>query len=249
LPFHSTKTLRLRLKNSYSSISQSKPKTNQDHPVMAHLNQPFTVTFLCILLSLAAVDPSLALHKPSNQNQTMAYIESSCQGTRFPDLCIRCLARFSNSIIDGPQHLAHLALSVSLLRALKTRAYLAKVAKELEEFKKDRVYLTVQDCVTQLSDSVDQLCQAIKELRRMNKSSIIDDNFLWHISNVETWVSTALTDASYCVQSFPGKRMSKRTATIKFKAQNVAEVTSNALNLFHRYASSYHVAAGTTIKP
>jgi hypothetical protein len=26
---------------------------------------------------------------------------------------------------------------------------------------------------------------------------------LWHISNVETWVSTALTDASSCVQSFP----------------------------------------------
>ncbi|BAT74297.1 hypothetical protein LR48_Vigan05g093300 [Vigna angularis] len=216
---------------------------------MAHLNQPFTVTFLSILLCLAAVDPSLALHKPSNQNQTMTYIESSCQGTRFPNLCIRCLARFSNSTIDGPQHLAHLALSVSLLRALKTRAYLLKVAKELEEFKNDRVYLTVQDCVIQLNDSVDQLCQAIKELRRIKKSTIIDDNFLWHISNVETWVSTALTDASYCVQSFPGTNMSKRTATIKFKAQNVAEVTSNALNLFHRYASSYHVAARATMKP
>nr|XP_007158765.1 hypothetical protein PHAVU_002G180000g [Phaseolus vulgaris]ESW30759.1 hypothetical protein PHAVU_002G180000g [Phaseolus vulgaris] len=169
----------------------------------------------------------------------MAYIESSCHGTRYPDLCIRCLARFSNSTIDGPQHLAHLALSVSLFRALKTRVYLLKVAKELEEFKSDRVYLTVQDCVTQLND----------KLRRMNKGTIIDDNFLWHISNVETWVSTALTDASYCVQSFPGTRMSKRTATIKVKAQNVAEVTSNALNLFHRYASSYHVAAGASLKP
>ncbi|KAK7368500.1 hypothetical protein VNO80_10526 [Phaseolus coccineus] len=216
---------------------------------MAYINQPFIATFFSIFLCVAAVDASLALHKTPNQNQTMAYIESSCHGTRYPDLCIRCLARFSNSTIDGPQHLAHLALSVSLFRALKTRVYLLKVAKELEEFKSDRVYLTVQDCVTQLNDSVDQLCQAIKELRRMNKGTIIDDNFLWHISNVETWVSTALTDASYCVQSFPGTRMSKRTATIKVKAQNVAEVTSNALNLFHRYASSYHVAAGASLKP
>ncbi|RDX68460.1 Pectinesterase inhibitor 9, partial [Mucuna pruriens] len=178
----------------------------------------------------------------------MAYIESSCQGTRYTDLCIRCLARFANFTIDGPQHLAHVALSMSLSRALQTRGYLLKVAKELEEFKNDRVYLTVQDCVTQINDSVDQLYQAIKELRRLNKRTIIDDNFLWHISNVETWVSTALTDASYCVQSFPGHRMSKRTATIKVKAQNVAELTSNALALFHRYASKYHAAARATKK-
>ncbi|CAJ1782710.1 unnamed protein product [Sphenostylis stenocarpa] len=217
---------------------------------MAYLNQPLIiVTFLSLFLCLAAVEPSLDLHQPPNQNQTMAYIKSSCQGTRYPDLCIRCLARFSNSTIDGPQHLVHLALSVSLFRALKTRGYLFKVAKELEEFKSDRVYLTVQDCVTQIDDSVDQLCQAIKELRMLNKRTTIDDNFLWHISNVETWVSTALTDASYCVQSLPGTKMSKRTATIKVKAQNVAEVTSNALNLFHRYASSYHVEARTSIKP
>jgi hypothetical protein len=71
---------------------------------------------------------------------------------------------------------------------------------------------------------------------------------LWHISNVETWVSTALTDASSCVQSFPGHRMSKRVATIKIKAKNVAEVTSNALALFHSYASSYKQAAARATK-
>nr|KYP38998.1 21 kDa protein [Cajanus cajan]KYP38999.1 21 kDa protein [Cajanus cajan] len=179
----------------------------------------------------------------------MAYIKSSCQGTRYPDLCIRCLARFAKFTIDGPQDLAHVALSVSLSRALKTRSYLLKVAKELEEFKGNRVFLIVQDCSMQMSDSVDQLYQAIKELRKLNKRTIIDDTLLWHISNVQTWVSTALTDASYCVQSFPGHRMSKRTATIKVKAQNVAELTSNALNLFHRYASRYQAASRATKKP
>jgi len=107
-----------------------------------------------------------------------------------------------------------------------------------------RMYLTVQDCVNQINDSVDQLSQAIKELKRLNKfSTIINDKVLWHISNVETWVSTALTDASSCVQSFPGHRMSKRVATIKIKAKNVAEVTSNALALFHSYATRHRQAA------
>lgn len=230
---------------------------------MAHLNLITIVVMVIIFLStlfssLAPVEGSRHNNKlvqttTQTQSKTKAYIESSCQGTRYPDLCIRCLAVFAKySTIDGPQHLAHVALSVSLSRALHTKSYLLKVAKELlEEFNNKNVttnrvvYLTVQDCEKQITDSVDQLSQAIKELRRLSKrSNTIDDSMLWHISNVETWVSTALTDASYCVQSFPSShRMSKRTATIKIKAQNVAEVTSNALALFHRYASRYRAAA------
>jgi len=176
----------------------------------------------------------------------MTYIESSCNGTLYPDLCIRCLNKFSSSTINGPQHLAQVALSVSLSRALQTRGYLLNVAKEVKaiDHNNKRMYLTVQDCVNQINDSVDQLSQAIKELKRLNKfNTIINDKVLWHISNVETWVSTALTDASSCVQSFPGHRMSKRVATIKIKAKNVAEVTSNALALFHSYATRYRQAA------
>ncbi|CAJ2669821.1 unnamed protein product [Trifolium pratense] len=223
------------------------------------------IIFLSISSCLARVEPkpSLARHKSQitpnqtkteietqaqTRNKTMAYIESSCQGTRYPDLCMRSLASFAKySNVVGPDHLAHIALSVSLVKALQTRGYLLKVVKEIEEINKGSepglAYLTMQDCEKQISDSVDQLSQAIKELRRVNKGTIIDDKMLWHISNVETWVSTALTDASYCVQSFPGHRMSKRTATIKSKAQNVAEVTSNGLALFHKYAARYKAAA------
>ncbi|XP_058729276.1 pectinesterase inhibitor 9-like [Vicia villosa] len=203
---------------------------------------------LAIFLSLL-LESSLAKHN----SQTITYIKSSCNGTLYPNLCIRCLNKFSHSTINGPQHLAQLALSVSLSRALQTRVYLLDAAKELEtiDHNNKRMYLTVQDCVNQINDSVDQLTQAIKELKKLNQfNTIINDKVLWHISNVETWVSTALTDASSCVQSFPGHRMSKRVATIKVRAKNVAEVTSNALALFNSYASRYKLAAtGTTKKP
>ncbi|XP_050894660.1 pectinesterase inhibitor 9 [Lathyrus oleraceus] len=210
--------------------------------------QKHILVSLAIFLSLL-FESSLAKHN----SQTITYIESSCNGTLYPNLCIRCLNKFSHSTINGPQHLAQLALSVSLSRALQTRVYLLNVAKELKAINHNnkRMYLTVQDCVDQINDSVDQLTQAIKELKKLNQvNTIINDKVLWHISNVETWVSTALTDASSCVQSFPGHRLSKRVATIKVKAKNVAEVTSNALALFHSYASRYKLAAaGTTKKP
>lgn len=211
---------------------------------MAPLNLTIMIIFLSFSPSLASHDQSLAKHK-SQTLSSMAYIESACQSTRYPDLCVRSLSMFGrHATIDGPQNLAHIALSVSLTRALQTRGYLLKVVKDLEELNSTEVvYLTVQDCEKQITDGIDQLSQAIKELRRLNKITIIDDNMLWHISNVETWVSTALTDASYCVQSFPGHRMSKRTATVKSKVQNVAEVTSNGLALFHSYAAKYKAAA------
>ncbi|KAL2337529.1 hypothetical protein Fmac_011975 [Flemingia macrophylla] len=177
----------------------------------------------------------------------MTYIESSCNGTLYPNLCVRCLAQYVKSTINGPQHLAQYALSASFSRALHTRGYLLKVIKELKSSKNKREYLIVQDCVNQINDSVNQLSQAMKELRRLNKrGSTINDDMLWHISNVETWVSTALTDASTCVYSFPGNRMSKRAAAIKVKAMDVAEHTSNALFLFHKYASRYQKAATIT---
>ncbi|KAG5042110.1 hypothetical protein JHK87_006025 [Glycine soja] len=217
---------------------------------MAQLNLTLQLIFLSLLFSFLAppVEPSsLTRHKNS---QTITYIESSCNSTLYPNLCIRCLSRYAKSTINGPQHLAQYALSVSLSRAVNTRGYLLKVAKELKVLKNNkREYLIVQDCVNQITDSVEQLSQAIKELRRLNqRGSTINDDMLWHISNVETWVSTALTDASSCVYSFPGHRMSKRAAAIKVKAMNVAEVTSNALALFHRYASKYRQAEARTIK-
>ncbi|WVZ17017.1 hypothetical protein V8G54_009999 [Vigna mungo] len=216
---------------------------------MAQLNLTFfLVIFLSFSFSFLAtpVEPSsLTRHR---NPKTMTYIESSCKGTLYPNLCIRCLSQYAKSPLNGPQHLAQHALSVSLSRALHTKGYLLKVAKELQAMKSNKKeYLTVQDCVNQISDSVEQISQAMKELRSFNKhDSSMNDNMLWHISNVETWVSTALTDASSCVYSFPGNRMSMRVAAIKVKAKNVAEVTSNALFLFHRYASTYQKATMNT---
>ncbi|OIW00944.1 hypothetical protein TanjilG_10022 [Lupinus angustifolius] len=216
---------------------------------MAQLNLTLLVIFLSLFISSVLVKSSLAKHNP----QTISYIESSCNGTLYQDLCIRCLAKYvkNYSTIDGPHHLAQVALSVSLSRALHTRGYLLKLVKELKTIKNKREYLAVNDCANQISDSVDQLSQAIKELSRCSqRGSTISDDSLWHISNVETWVSTALTDASSCVYSFTSIRMSKRMAAIKVKAQNVAEVTSNALALFRRYAlSSQQSVARTTKKP
>ncbi|KAI8030579.1 hypothetical protein LOK49_LG01G01327 [Camellia lanceoleosa] len=57
-------------------------------------------------------------------------------------------------------------------------------------------------------------------------------DFLWHMSNVETWVSAALTDENTCLDGFSGRALDGNVkASIKARVTNVAQVTSNALAL------------------
>ncbi|XVF33517.1 hypothetical protein REPUB_Repub17cG0175400 [Reevesia pubescens] len=167
--------------------------------------------------------------RSSRHSRTRTFIEASCQTTHYPALGLQCLSRYANSNIRNAQQLAQVALTVSLYRARYTRSYILKVAKELKAMKA-KEYPTVRDCLQQIDYSVNQLGQSISELRRLDsKAGMITDDIFWHIDNVETWVSAALTDVSSCADEFPGHRMSKVMATIKGKVLNVAELTSNAL--------------------
>lgn len=202
------------------------------------------LSLLIILIYLVSISESVEPSLPKRVD-TMAFIKASCKNTLYQDLCIRYLSKFTNPTMEDPQQLAHIALSVSLSRALHTRAYLMKVTQELNIMKNTRDYSSVQDCLSQINDSVDQLEQSMREIGLLKRLSslAIDNRFLWHISNVETWVSTALTDANTCVNSFSGHKISKLKALIRVRAQNVVEVTSNALALFHGYAAKYRAAA------
>ncbi|KAF8020433.1 hypothetical protein BT93_G0984 [Corymbia citriodora subsp. variegata] len=205
---------------------------------MAKLSLPLLI-FSLICVS-ALVVPALARRSPHQ-----AYIEVSCHATRYPALCIQCLSGYANGSIESPQQLAQAALAVSLYKARYTRAYMAKVARDLR-LMKARDYQPIQDCVDQIDNGIDQLTQSIQELRRLGQETVGDD-FYWHISNVESWVSAAQTDAMTCLDEFPEGRMGKTKAVLKGKVLNVAMTTSNALALFHRFAAKY--GARTATKP
>ncbi|KAH7519601.1 hypothetical protein FEM48_Zijuj08G0054200 [Ziziphus jujuba var. spinosa] len=203
------------------------------------------MTFLFSTLCIFSSSVTATFPRSPRRSRLQAYIEESCQTTLYPALCVHSLSTYigSNTTIQNPKQLAQVALKASLNRALYTRAYLKKVANELKAIKA-KEYQTVKDCLEQINDSVDQLSQSIKELRRLDGKEQQGaggggDDLFWHISNVETWVSAALTDASSCVDEFPGQRMSKLKATVKGKVLNVAQLTSNALALFRRFASRY----------
>uniref|UniRef100_A0A6N2MSA1 Pectinesterase inhibitor domain-containing protein n=1 Tax=Salix viminalis TaxID=40686 RepID=A0A6N2MSA1_SALVM len=192
-----------------------------------------------LLLSIVCLSGAMKPARPSRRSRARAYVENECNKTRYPSLCIQYLAVSANSTIQTPQQLAQAALSVSLYKALQTRTFMMKVAKELKAMK-SKDYQAVKDCLDQICDSVDQLSESVRELHRLERLDVAGgDDAFWHISNVETWVGSAMTDASTCLDEFSGRDMSKLRAIIKAKVLNVAQTASNALSMFHRYAAKY----------
>lgn len=182
---------------------------------------------LFLLLCVLYVANAAAI--PSN------FIKSSCSTTQYPALCVESLSVYANTIQQDPHQLVQTALSLSLNRSDSTKAFVTKCNK----FRglKPREYAALHDCAEEISDSVDRLSKSLKELKLCK---VKGEDFNWHISNVETWVSSALTDESTCSDGFAGKALNgKIKASIRGRMVNVAQVTSNALALINQYAAKH----------
>ncbi|CAL0302564.1 unnamed protein product [Lupinus luteus] len=183
-----------------------------------------TLLFLSII-SMAVK----ANYTPSN------FIKSSCSITTYPSLCVQSLSLYATTIQKDPHQLVQTALSVSFNKTQSTKTFVTKCLK----FKglKAREYAALHDCVEEISDSVDRLSRSIKELKLCK---VKGEDFRWHISNVETWVSSALTDESTCGDGFSGNALNgKIKGSIRARMVNVAQVTSNALSLINHYAENH----------
>lgn len=100
-----------------------------------------------------------------------------------------------------------------------------------------------------MGDSVDQLSQSLRELGKTN-GPVAGQDFMWHMSNVQTWVSAALTDDSTCLDGFSGSAMNGNLkAAIRSRVIHVSQVTSNALALVNRFAETHHPRSATTTSP
>ncbi|XP_058085859.1 21 kDa protein-like [Magnolia sinica] len=178
--------------------------------------------------------PAPSTHQPVHKRTGATdFIKASCSATRYPALCVQSLSVYARAIRKSSKQLAQAALSVSLGRARSASAYVSKMsgAKGM----RPRDHAAMKDCVENMGDSIDRLARSIRELGRTGRAR--SGSFLWHVSNVQTWVSAALTDENTCMDGFAGPAMSRNVrAAVRRRVVNVAQVTSNALALVNRYA-------------
>ncbi|KAK9698709.1 hypothetical protein RND81_08G125200 [Saponaria officinalis] len=199
---------------------------------------PFSTILTLLLITLTTTTSTTTTTTTNHPNKpSKQFIKTSCHVTQYPKLCYHTLSPFATKINRSDRQLVLTALALSLGRARSAAQYVAQTQK----FKgmKHREFEAVKDCIDTMGDSVDQLTRSFIELGHMGRVNDGED-FMWHISNVQTWVSAALTDANTCMDGFSGRVMSGEIkGGINMRLTNVAQLTSNALALVNNFANRH----------
>uniref|UniRef100_A0A1J3DJC6 21 kDa protein n=1 Tax=Noccaea caerulescens TaxID=107243 RepID=A0A1J3DJC6_NOCCA len=186
------------------------------------------VTLLFVFRTISAVR---FLPEPTPTND-LDFIRTSCNATLYPDVCYTSLSGYASAVQDNPARLAKLAIGVSLSRAKYTAAYLSKLSRAAAS-------AAVHDCVSNVGDAVEQMRGSLRQLREMNHRRPGAPAFRFQMSNVQTWMSAALTDEETCTDGITEEMEEGDTKTaICERVTDVKKFTSNALALVNTYANN-----------
>ncbi|KAI3432130.1 PMEI domain-containing protein [Psidium guajava] len=188
-------------------------------------------TILLFLLAIATcTSPSSALRDLAS-GTSIEFIRTSCSKTTYPRLCFRSLSSYAAAIQTSPKLLASTALGVTLKDARSASATMVNLSRS--QGLKPREAAAMQDCLELLSDAVDELRRSIAEMK-----DVKGPDFKLMISDVQTWVSAALTNEDTCSDGFAGEAMSGKVKTaVRTRIVTLSHFTSNALALINTYAS------------
>ncbi|CAO2819795.1 unnamed protein product [Amaranthus hypochondriacus] len=193
---------------------------------------------LFLLFSILSLTTANHHHPPPKKPTNFIY--SSCLTTQYPPLCYHTLSSFDTKIGQSHRQLALTALAISLSKARSTSKFISQI-KKIKGITQNELK-GIKDCIDTMNNSVDQLEQSFEELANIGHTN--GDDFMWHMSNVQTWVSAALTEQSTCFDGLNDGKIHPNGAKIKSSVQisvnSVSQVTSNALALVNRYVTRYN---------
>ncbi|KAJ8632218.1 hypothetical protein MRB53_025554 [Persea americana] len=174
-------------------------------------------------------EPSSGSDSPKNSTE---FIKTSCQVTRYPRLCSDSLLGYVNTIKTSPTELARAAMSVTLANLRSTSAVLSSILAR--RGLKPREVDATKDCIENISDSVDDLKKSLKEVDYLK-----GPNFDFHMSNLQTWVSAAMTGEDTCMDGFSGHNMNGNVKmVIRSCVVKDMQLTSIALALINTLSSA-----------
>ncbi|GMI75630.1 Pectin Methylesterase Inihibitor 7 [Hibiscus trionum] len=184
---------------------------------------------VALTLLFSITNPSSAARLvPQSKASNTDYVKTSCEVTMYPDICYQTLSAYASTIQTSPRELANTALSISLNGAQSTSTLVLKLSKEHGLTRGEAV--AIADCVETMSDSVDELRQSMAEMKDLK-----GPEFQMKMSNIQTWVSAALTNEDTCMDGIEAKAVNgKIKDTIRSNIARVAHLTSNALAFINR---------------
>ncbi|XVF52679.1 hypothetical protein PTKIN_Ptkin05aG0037600 [Pterospermum kingtungense] len=198
----------------------------------------FSIPAAILILMLSATHPNscLAARKFLSSETDTDFIKTSCGATTYPDLCFTTFSSYAIEIQASPKILATKSLLLTLNTTRAASKTLSELSKSLAQGLKPREAAALRDCLEQVSDSVDEVKRSIGEMDETQGKS-----FAFRMSDIETWVSAALTNEDTCMDGFSESDTDGDgdvKAAVRSSIEKVAHLTSIALAFVNRYAST-----------
>ncbi|KAK9063674.1 hypothetical protein SSX86_017545 [Deinandra increscens subsp. villosa] len=193
-------------------------------------------TIFLTFLSTVVILASTTAGQPTSDDSD--YIRTSCQTTRYPETCFATLSNYSATVQRDPGRLAMVAIHIALQHANHTANYFSNMSRNTDPDNKTdnkTESAALRDCSEVMGDAVDEIRESGKEMRRLGWTG---ESVRFQLSNVQTWMSAALTNEDTCTDGFEGVADGDVKDEVFGRVAAVVEVTSNALALVNRYADT-----------
>ena len=207
---------------------------------MPRSGAPPPLLLAALLLAFAAAAAATGAAAERGAPAATDFIRKSCRATQYPSVCVQSLSSYGTGSgrqpPRSPKELARAALAVSADRARSASEYVGRLCGSGPSHGGGGGGArspAARDCMENMADSVGHLRDAAQELGgSMGRAG--SPAFKWHLSNVQTWCSAALTDENTCLDGLSRGVDAGTRAAIRGKVVEVAQVTSNALALVNR---------------
>ncbi|KAM7526500.1 hypothetical protein LguiA_016402 [Lonicera macranthoides] len=114
--------------------------------------------------------------------------------------------------------------------------YVSQLSRQAEYGASPRAASAIHDCFTVFGDAVDQIRGSLKQMRQLGAGSSSGESLWFQVSNVQTYMSAALTNEDTCTDGLEDVESGPLKADVYDRVVKVKEVTSNALALVNSYA-------------
>jgi pectinesterase inhibitor-like protein len=170
-----------------------------------------------------------------NHTDAPELIKTSCNVTLYPQLCVSSLSSYAGSLKAKQSDLVKAAVTVSLVNARNVSVWAAGLkARGAMMMMSKRESAALKDCIENFRDATYEISGSLVQLKHLNPNA-----FKFQMSNVETWMSAALTDQDSCLNGFQDLNASgKVTALLTGRVQNLRKLISNALALVNGFAAT-----------
>ncbi|KAG4142777.1 hypothetical protein ERO13_D06G148700v2 [Gossypium hirsutum] len=200
------------------------------------------ILILLLLTLITAAVVGIFLHKRSSSSPNTlpppaltpaASLKAVCSVTQYPASCFSSISSIAPSNTTVPELLFKLSLKVAIDELSSLSHYPTKLKAETNDI---RLKSALQVCETMFDDALDRLNDSATSLEVGEGEKLLSDS---KISDLKTWLSTAITDQETCLDSLEELNATKHfNATVveemKAAMQNSTEYASNSLAIVAR---------------